>query len=46
MDVLMQYLVTLAVSDGFRADEIFRELKGTYAYADLRESEYALFAIR
>jgi len=41
MDVLMQYLVTLAVSDGFRADEIFRELKDTYAYADLREGEYA-----
>lgn len=41
MDVLMQYLVTLAVSDGFRADEIFRELKDTYAYADLREEEYA-----
>jgi len=41
MDVLMQYLVTLAVSDGFRADQIFHELKDTYAYADLRESEYA-----
>ncbi|PRY53879.1 ATP-dependent Lhr-like helicase [Arcticibacter pallidicorallinus] len=41
MDVLMQYLVTLAVSDGFRADQIFHELKDTYAYAELRESEYA-----
>lgn len=40
MDVLMQYLVTLAVSDGFRPDEIFRELKSTYCYADLKEDEY------
>jgi ATP-dependent Lhr-like helicase len=27
MDVLIQYMVTLAVSDGFRADELFREVK-------------------
>lgn len=41
MDVLTQYLVTLAVSEGFRPEVIFRELKQTYAYADLREEEYA-----
>ncbi|MDF3077817.1 MAG: ligase-associated damage response box helicase [Sphingobacteriaceae bacterium] len=40
MDVLMQYLVTLAVSDGFRPDEIFEELKTTYAYADLERKDY------
>ncbi len=40
MDVLMQYLVTLAVSDGYRPEEIFPEIKSTYAYADLRESEF------
>ncbi len=40
MDVLTQYLVTLAVSDGFRPAEIFAELKSTYAYADLGEKEY------
>ncbi len=40
MDVLMQYLVTLAVSEGFRPDPVFRELKTTYCYADLREEEY------
>ncbi|WP_069659494.1 ligase-associated DNA damage response DEXH box helicase [Arcticibacter eurypsychrophilus] len=40
MDVLMQYLVTLAVSDGFRAEVIFKELKSTYAFSDLREEEY------
>lgn len=40
MDVLMQYLVTLAVSDGFRPDEIFRELKTTYAFADLERRDF------
>lgn len=40
MDVLMQYLVTLAVSDGFRADETFRETKTTYCYADLERKDY------
>ncbi|WP_207429308.1 ligase-associated DNA damage response DEXH box helicase [Pedobacter sp. SYSU D00535] len=41
MDVLTQYLVTLAVSNGFRPNEIFQELKTTYAYADLQEKEYS-----
>jgi ATP-dependent Lhr-like helicase len=40
MDVLIQYMVTLAVSDGFRASELFKELKSTYAFADLREEEF------
>ncbi|MFI5160709.1 MAG: ligase-associated DNA damage response DEXH box helicase [Sphingobacteriales bacterium] len=40
MDVLIQYMVTLAVSDGFRADELFREVRGTYAFADLTRSEF------
>jgi ATP-dependent Lhr-like helicase len=40
MDVLIQFMVTLAVSDGFRADELFREIKGTFAFADLRRDEY------
>ncbi len=40
MDVLIQYMVTLAVSDGFRADELYREVKGTYAFADLSRSEF------
>lgn len=40
MDVLTQYLVTLAVSDGFKAEEIFREIKTTYAFADLGEKEF------
>lgn len=40
MDVLIQYMVTLAVSDGFRADELFNEVKTTFAFADLTRKEY------
>ncbi|MBS1526257.1 MAG: ligase-associated DNA damage response DEXH box helicase [Bacteroidetes bacterium] len=40
MDVLIQYMVTLAVSDGFRADELFKEVKTTYAFADLARQEF------
>jgi len=40
MDVLIQYMVTLAVSDGFRADELFNEVKSTFAFADLKRSEF------
>ncbi len=39
-DVLVQYMVTLAVSDGFRADELFKEIKTTYAFADLTKNEF------
>jgi ATP-dependent Lhr-like helicase len=41
MDVLIQYMVTLAVSDGFRADELFNEVKTTYAFADLTQKEFS-----
>ncbi|CAN5194558.1 ligase-associated DNA damage response DEXH box helicase [soil metagenome] len=40
MDVLIQYMVTLAVSEGFRADELFKEVKSTYAFADLKRGEF------
>jgi len=40
MDVLIQYMVTLAVSDGFRADQLFEEVKTTFAFADLRRDEF------
>ena len=40
MDVLIQYMVTLAVSDGFRANELFDEVKTTFAFADLKRSEF------
>lgn len=40
MDVLIQYMVTLAVSEGFRADELFHEVTTTYAFADLTRAEF------
>jgi ATP-dependent Lhr-like helicase len=40
MDVLIQYMVTLAVSDGFRPDPLFDEVKTTFAFADLKRSEF------
>lgn len=40
MDVLVQYLVTLAVGDGFVAEEVWQELKSTYAYRTLDEREW------
>jgi ATP-dependent Lhr-like helicase len=40
-DVLVQYLVTLAVSEGFRPEEIYGEIKGTYSYASLTPDEWA-----
>lgn len=39
-DVLIQYLCTLAVSDGFYPEQIFKEVKKTYCYQDLQESEW------
>ena len=40
MDVLMQYLVTLAVSDGFRPADVYREIKTSYSYADLEYKDF------
>ena len=40
MDVLIQYMVTLAVSDGFDANALFKEVTGTYAFADLSRNEF------
>lgn len=39
-DVLIQYLCTLAVGEGFRPDEIYAEVKNTYCYADMTEDEW------
>lgn len=39
-DVLIQYLITLAISDGFVADEIFREIKGTLSFSSISEEEW------
>lgn len=40
MDVLVQYLVTLAVSDGFVPEDLYNELIQTHAYQDLTEEAY------
>ena len=39
-DVLIQYVVTLAVSEGFIADQIFREVKRTFAFQTLQPNEW------
>jgi ATP-dependent helicase Lhr and Lhr-like helicase len=39
-DVLIQYLSTLAISDGFYPDEIFKEIKSTHCYKEMTEEEW------
>lgn len=39
-DVLLQYLCTLAISEGFSADAILKEIKTTYCFADIQEQEW------
>jgi ATP-dependent Lhr-like helicase len=39
-DTLIQYLVTLAVGDGFDDQKIYREVKETHAYSELLPSEW------
>ena len=39
-DVLMQYLITLAVSDGFFPQQILTEVRGTYAYQSVTDDEW------
>ncbi|HEY8894513.1 MAG TPA: ligase-associated DNA damage response DEXH box helicase [Niastella sp.] len=39
-DVLIQYLSTLAISDGFRPPEILEELRSTFCYRDITHSEW------
>ncbi len=39
-DTLVQYLVTLAVGEGFREEEIWREVKGTYAFGEMNRDEW------
>jgi len=40
IDVLVQYLVTLAVSDGFKPKPLLKEIKTTAAYAYLTDDEW------
>lgn len=39
-DVLIQYLCTLAVSDGFYPDDIFEEIKATHCYRYITNEEW------
>jgi ATP-dependent helicase Lhr and Lhr-like helicase len=39
-DVLIQYLVTLAVSEGFSAEEVYREIIKTHCYASVSPEEF------
>lgn len=39
-DVLVQYLTTLAVSDGFYADELFEEVRQTFCFQALTRDEW------
>ncbi len=39
-DVLIQYLVTLAVSEGFRSEEIFEEVKKTFCFHTITHAEW------
>lgn len=39
-DVLIQYLVTLAVSTGFKPDEIYPEVKNTHCFASISRAEF------
>lgn len=40
-DVLVQYLVTLATGEGFKANEVFLQLKQTHAFKYLTEEDFA-----
>jgi ATP-dependent Lhr-like helicase len=40
IDVLVQYLVTLAVSEGFVSEKLFEEVKGTYAYQKINSKQW------
>ncbi|MFK7814043.1 MAG: ligase-associated DNA damage response DEXH box helicase, partial [Maribacter sp.] len=39
-DVLLQYLTTLAISDGFYPDEIYKEIKQTFCYQAVSEEHW------
>lgn len=39
-DVLVQYLITLAVGDGFKPKEILPEIKSTFSYSSIDEEEW------
>lgn len=40
-DVLVQYLVTLAVGDGFFPKRVYKEVKSTFSFASISDEEWA-----
>jgi ATP-dependent helicase Lhr and Lhr-like helicase len=40
LDVLVQHLVTIAIGGGFKAQELFDEVRTTHAYRDLTQQEF------
>jgi ATP-dependent Lhr-like helicase len=40
-DVLIQFLGTLAISEGFRPDELYQEIIATYCYRDMTPDEWS-----
>ena len=39
-DVLIQYLMTLAVSDGFTPDEVLQEVRSTFSFSSISDDEW------
>ena len=39
-DVLVQYLMTLAVSDGFTPDDVLEEVRSTFSYSSISDEEW------
>ena len=39
-DTLIQYCCTLAISEGFRPDEILEEVRSTYSFRDITEDDW------
>lgn len=39
-DVLMQYLITLAISDGFEAEKTLEEVRGTFSFSSISDDEW------
>lgn len=39
-DVLVQYLCTLAIGEGFREQALLKEIRSTYCFADITETEW------
>jgi len=40
LDVLLQFMITLAVGDGFEPDKLFKQIKNTYSYQKLSKKDW------